>query len=49
VVDKDPLSGQLAQRYVPSIQRARNELGLDVKINLSEAIRRTVKYYADKV
>ena len=49
VVDKDPLSGQLAQRYVPSIQRARNELDLDVKINLSEAIRRTMKYYTDKV
>ena len=30
VVDKNPLSGQLAQRYVPSIQRARHELGLDV-------------------
>lgn len=33
---------KLRQRYVPSIQRARTELGLDVWIPLEEAIGRTV-------
>jgi len=33
---------QLRQRYVPSIERARTELGLDIWISLEEAIRRTV-------
>ena len=34
---------RLRQRYVPSIERARTELGLDIWIPLEEAIRRTVK------
>jgi dTDP-glucose 4,6-dehydratase len=33
---------QLRQRYIPSIERARTELGLDIWIPLEEAIRRTV-------
>jgi dTDP-glucose 4,6-dehydratase len=33
---------QLRQRYVPSIERARTELGLDIWIPIEEAIRRTV-------
>ena len=33
---------QLRQRYVPSIERARTELDLDIWIPLEEAIRRTV-------
>jgi nucleoside-diphosphate-sugar epimerase len=35
-----------AQRYVPSIQRAKDELGLDVKIQLPEAIHRMSKFYS---
>ena len=34
--------GVLPPRYVPSIQRARQELGLEVRIGLDEAIRRTL-------
>lgn len=34
-----------AERYVPSIQRARNELGLQPFIDLPEAIRRTIEWY----
>ena len=45
---KHPLPDQPAQRYVPSIQRARSELDLDVWINLPDAIRRTANYYISK-
>jgi nucleoside-diphosphate-sugar epimerase len=41
---KQPPPNQLAQRYVPSIERVRRELGLDVRIGLSEAIRRTARF-----
>lgn len=34
--------------YAPNIQRGRNELGLSPKINLDEAIRRTLKYHLEK-
>ena len=37
-------SGQSAPRYVPDIERARQELGLDVKIHLPEAIARTAAW-----
>lgn len=32
-------------RYIPSIQRAKEELGLDVKIGLQDAIARTIKWH----
>jgi nucleoside-diphosphate-sugar epimerase len=37
----EPVPGHLPQRYVPSTERARSELGLRECIGLSEAIRRT--------
>ena len=45
-IARRPATNQPAQRYVPSIQRARNELGLDVKIELTEAIQRMAKFYS---
>ena len=45
-IAKHPLPGQLEQRYVPSIQRAKEELGLSVQVNLSDAIRRTVNFHS---
>lgn len=39
-IDRPP-SGAPPERYVPSIDRARGELGLDVGLSLDEAIRRT--------
>jgi nucleoside-diphosphate-sugar epimerase len=45
-IAKHPTPDQQVQRYVPSIQRARNELGLDVQIGLVEAIRRTADFYS---
>ena len=38
--------GKPAERYVPSIHRARTELGLDVSVPLSEAIRHTADWYS---
>ncbi|WP_461453537.1 NAD-dependent epimerase/dehydratase family protein [Mucilaginibacter sp.] len=34
------------QWYVPSIERAKKELGLSVNISLKEAIQKTIKYYS---
>ena len=42
---KKPLKGQAAQRYVPSIDRAKEELGLRCYIGLDEAINRTIDFY----
>lgn len=33
------------QCYIPNISRARGELGLEVKVSLEEAIRRTIEYH----
>jgi hypothetical protein len=42
-VDMDgvPMTGKPAKRYVPSIERCKVELGLQVHIPLPDAIRRT--------
>ena len=40
-----PVPGAIPERYVPDINRARLELGLQVNIPLEEAIRRTLKWY----
>lgn len=44
VIAKSPLVGQPAERYVPSIKKARIRLGLDSWINLQEALHRTIKW-----
>lgn len=41
------LGGIPAERYVPSIDRARHELGLDVTIPLDQAIARTLRWVGD--
>ena len=43
-----PKDGQLPERYVPSVERARRELGLDVWITLDDALRRTAAYELEK-
>jgi dTDP-glucose 4,6-dehydratase len=43
-IARAPVPGQPAQRYVPSIQRAREELGLEVRIDLDDALLRTVNW-----
>lgn len=44
-IARTPVPGQPAQRYVPSIQRAREELGLEPWISLDDAIARTVAWH----
>jgi dTDP-glucose 4,6-dehydratase len=41
-IARQAVPGQAPQRYVPSIRRAREELGLEVRIDLDEALRRTL-------
>jgi dTDP-glucose 4,6-dehydratase len=40
-----PVPGQPAERYVPSIDRAREELGLEPWIDLHEGVRRTAEWH----
>lgn len=35
-------------RYVPSIDKARTELGLDCRIGLEESIKRTIQFYTEE-
>jgi len=39
------IPSKIVQRYVPSIERGRSELGLQVRIPLREAIQRTASWY----
>jgi len=41
----EPPTSKPTNRYVPSVERARDELGLKQQIELSEAIARTVEWY----
>jgi dTDP-glucose 4,6-dehydratase len=44
MVAKQPTPGKPAQRYVPSVQRAKKDLGLSVQIDFRDALRRTVAW-----
>lgn len=44
-VARSPVTGQIAERYVPDVSRARNELRLDVWLSLEEALRRSINWY----
>lgn len=41
-IAKPPPTGALPARYVPAINRAQTELGLEVRIGFDEAIKRTM-------
>jgi nucleoside-diphosphate-sugar epimerase len=41
-IDKEPVAGAPAPRYIPSTKRAIEELGLKTRISLPEAVRRTI-------
>lgn len=47
-IARKKMDGVLAPRYVPSIDKARNGLGLRCKISLKEAIRETINYHKSK-
>lgn len=43
-IAKTPQPGAAPSRYVPSIERARSELGLEVRIKLKDAVARTLSW-----
>ena len=45
-ITNEPLPGQPAERYVPSVQRVQTELGLMQPVDLPEAVRRTALWYS---
>jgi len=44
-IAREAIPGRPAERYVPSTERARLELGLEERIGLDEAIRRTAEWH----
>ena len=44
---KEPAPGIPAKRYVPSVERARREFGLELRFDLRECIERTLRWYRD--
>jgi dTDP-glucose 4,6-dehydratase len=45
IVDRKPVPGTAAQRYIPGTKRAQEELGLQKGIKLKEAIKRTILWH----
>jgi hypothetical protein len=45
VIAKAPVPGAPTERYVPSVDRAKDEFGLMVWTDLPEAIRRTLVWH----
>lgn len=49
VIDREPIAGAPATRYVPSTARARDELGLACPIGFDDAIARTVRWHRNRI
>jgi len=49
VIAKSPVPGRLAERYVPSVKKVRETLGLNSWIKLDEALRRTIKWNQNRI
>jgi nucleoside-diphosphate-sugar epimerase len=44
-VAKDPILGQAISRYIPNVNRARTELGLESRIDLGSSLKKTSLWY----
>ncbi len=47
-IERMPVAGRLAERYVPAVQRAKTELGLQPSVSLEEGIRRTIVFHGQE-
>ncbi len=47
-IARQAVAGQPAERYVPSCRRAREDLGLQQQVDLSDAIRRTIRWHTTR-
>jgi nucleoside-diphosphate-sugar epimerase len=45
LVAKDPIPGQATSRYIPNVDRARTELGLECRIDLLSSLKKTSLWY----
>ncbi len=45
IIDQKPAPGAVAARYLPDTRRAQRELGLQTRINLGDAIQRTISWH----
>ncbi len=48
IIEREPVAGAPAMRYVPSTARARSELGLDCTVGFDDAIARTVRWHRQR-
>lgn len=48
LVRQQPMQGKLPSRYVPSVQKAQGELGLQVTVGLAESVSRTIHWYQEQ-
>ncbi|MDD2462583.1 MAG: NAD(P)-dependent oxidoreductase [Desulfobulbus sp.] len=47
-IRQQPCQGSLPSRYIPSVQKAKDELGLLVKVSLAESISQTIRWYRER-
>lgn len=45
IIDKKTIIGQVPERYLPSVQKVRDDLGLNCQIDLNDAIEKTIRRY----
>jgi len=45
LIDGKPIIGQVPERYIPSLQKLRDDLGLRCWIDLDNSIKKTVRYF----
>lgn len=45
-ITQKPQNRQMVQRYVPCLRRVREELGLKPRVNLNQALKRTLAFYS---
>lgn len=47
-IRQQPQQGNLPSRYIPSVQKAKDELGLRVQVSLAESISQTIRWWRER-